>query len=816
MNRSFRDGGGVEEEIDLRGRQRHHRRKSKHPQVRDDAGETLIEILLALVILALASVALITAFETSINASAEHRSLANFDTVLASSISTTSSVIDGQYASVFSSCQPLSSYPSQAVLTSALNLPGYTAAIAPSGSQAAVEFSNNGSYSTSCSSGAGGDVGNPQLINVVVTDTATGISQNDTVVVDNPTVIQTTGVSGTAANSLFFSTQPEGATVNSPFAVQPILEVQYCTIPGQESTCSIVRSDLSPISSLTIASGPSGASLSNNCSSTETAGVATYSGCSLNVVGAGYTLFASEPDPSNPGLYLTATSAPFSVYAAQLITPTITSVIPSTVTAGAINVSYNGAPNAPANQVYSVKACTDSAMSANCVVQTNFVSGNDLGGLTAGSSYYVEVTAAASQNYLGSTSPPDGPAMATVKLSTPSTPTLADGTSPGSLLVTFSGSSNAPTSGQTYTVNACTNPSMGSGCVTPITNFVSGGTITVSVVPGSAGQPYYVDVVANASSGYLASAASGTANLAPLSSVKPPTAVTPSPSATTAGAITVAYTKPVGGVVPSSYTANVCTDPAATMCVSTANYVSGAQLTGLTQGTTYYVTITGVSSTSGYTSVTTSPQSVMATVQLTVPTITAVDYGSTSGSVTITGGSSNAPVGQTYTAKACTTMNFTGASCVTHTTYVAGSDFTGLAYTAGTAGATYYVQMSANPSTGYLGSTVSSTVPPPSHADTSQVGVPGTPTAVTGTVTGSITVAFTAPSGPAPLSYSVQACTNTGMTQGCVTQTTNTLNFLFTGLVSGTRYYVQVTDIGPVGYSNNISAVSTGFGVKAK
>ena len=238
----------------------------------------------------------------------------------------------------------MSGYPSQASLTSALNLSGYTAAIGPTGSQAAVEYSNDGTYSTSCSNGAGGDVGNPQLINVVVTDTATGFTQNDTVVVDNPTVIQTTGDEGGTANALVFTVQPEGATVSSPFAVQPVLEVQHCTIPGQASTCSIVTSDLSPISSLTIASGPSGASLSSNCTSNETAGVATFSGCSLNVVGAGYTLFASEPDPSDPGSNLTATSSPFSVYAAQLITPTITSVVPSKTTAGAINVSFTGAP----------------------------------------------------------------------------------------------------------------------------------------------------------------------------------------------------------------------------------------------------------------------------------------------------------------------------------------------------------------------------------------------------------------------------------------------------------------------------------------
>ena len=204
--------------------------------------------------------------------------------------------------------------------------------------------------------------------------------------------------------------------MNTPFAVQPVLEVLNCTPanPGPQ-VCSIVTSDLSPISSLTLASGPSGATLSNTAPASRRRVSPPSRVAVINVVGAGYTLFASEPDPSNPGSDLTATSAPFSVYAAQLITPTITSVVPSTSTAGAINVSFNGAPNAPANQTYSVKACTDSAMSVNCVTQANFVSGNDVTGLMPGSTYYVAVTAAGSQNFLGSTSPPGGPAtMATV------------------------------------------------------------------------------------------------------------------------------------------------------------------------------------------------------------------------------------------------------------------------------------------------------------------------------------------------------------------------------------------------------------------
>ena len=44
-----------------------------------EQGDTLIEVLLALIILGIASVALLAGFATSIGASAEHRNLASLD-----------------------------------------------------------------------------------------------------------------------------------------------------------------------------------------------------------------------------------------------------------------------------------------------------------------------------------------------------------------------------------------------------------------------------------------------------------------------------------------------------------------------------------------------------------------------------------------------------------------------------------------------------------------------------------------------------------------------------------------------------------------
>jgi hypothetical protein len=51
---------------------------------RSEAGETLVEVLLALVVIALTSVAILSAFATSISATSEHRTLATADSVLRS------------------------------------------------------------------------------------------------------------------------------------------------------------------------------------------------------------------------------------------------------------------------------------------------------------------------------------------------------------------------------------------------------------------------------------------------------------------------------------------------------------------------------------------------------------------------------------------------------------------------------------------------------------------------------------------------------------------------------------------------------------
>jgi hypothetical protein len=469
---------------------------------------------------------------------------------------------------------------------------------------------------------------------------------------------------------------------------------------------------------------------------------------------------------------------------------------------------------------------------------------------------------------------------------------------------------------QEYTVAACTNSAMSQGCVTN-TNYTPGSNITGLTYTAGSSTPsyYYVDVLANGSAGYLASLPSTPAveSSAVESAVKTPTSFSTSPSASQVGSITAAFTE-TGAVPPASFTATVCTNSAMTAgCFTVPNYTSNSQIGGLTPGSSYYVTITAVSSTPGYASATTAVSpATMATVQLLSPTGLSANYGPAVGTIIFSlTPPVGAPSGQTYTVLACTNSGMT-TGCIPNASYVNGNNLTGLVYTPGSPGATYYIEATANPSSGYLVSPASSQV---SQADTSQLLAPTITSAAYGTTDGSIQVNFTPPTttaagqtytleactnknmtgctintnytsgsnealtaptqgtagttyyvevlsnasaayvasvysgqanhaqmsevdtpaisrvqtgtgtgdisitfsegGTTPTSYTALACNNTGMTgTSCVTKTGYTSGSQFTGLVSGTNYYVTITAIGPTGYLNSTSAVSGA--VKAK
>ena len=168
-----------------------------------------------------------------------------------------------------------------------------------------------------------------------------------------------------------------------------------------------------------------------------------------------------------------------------------------------------------------------------------------------------------------------------------------------------------------------------------------------------------------------------------------------------------------------------------TNCVGPSAITSGANLTGLTQGTGDYVTVTASAST-GYL---VSPASAAAgpsasTVQLTAPTGVTLAYGTVAGSIKVTfTAPGNAAAGQLYTATACTGAGMTG-TCVGPSAITTGGNLTGLNYTLGAAGTSYYVTVTANASPGYLASPASAIAGPrPPRASSTRRPVSPSPTA---------------------------------------------------------------------------------------
>ena len=759
-----------------------------------DRGDTLVEVLLALMILGLASVALIVAFQTSITASSQHRNLSAITSAMSDVTSAaysqvrTSVLAAPTGTSIFDVQQPPSAYQS-------IFGPAFAAAL-PSNFSATVTKVTFWDPSIQVFDSTFTQY-QPQLMTVAITSTRSTTTTYHSVVLTDPSP-PPSPTYGTTPTQLAFAVEPSGATLNTPFTTQPVIVVE-------DAAGNVVPTGL-PYFTISIvpSTNPSGAVLSSSCAPAINGGGSfQYQNCSINQLGSGFQL-----QVSSPGL-ASATSTTFAVSSVPLAVPSVSKVIPSQSVPGAIVVNYSGSTNAPTGQNYILTVCNDAAMTLNCLSIANFSSGSTVTGLTQGASYYAQIEAAPSTGYLAATSPPAGPALATSQLAAPTNVTLDYGTTAGSLSVNFTGSSNAQ-SGQTYSARACTDAGMTQNCVTN-SSIASGGQITgLSYTAGRAGTTYYVTVSANASSGFLASAASSpSVSHADTSVLNPPTNLTVASSTTTVGAVKVSFSASSGTApaVPSSYTATACTDAAMTQnCVTQTSYTSGSQFTGLTAGTGYYVMITAVAPT-GFVDATASPSvgPVLATSQLIAPTNVTLGYGTTAGSLRVTFTGSTGVTPASYSAKACTNPAMS-LNCVSTATVTSGGQFTGLNYTMGVAGTNYYVTVSANASAGYLASAVSTAGGP--QADTSALSAP-TITSVTKPSSGTLRVNFNAPSGAT--SYNAKACAGSGMTAPCSSLITGfSSGSSITGLTPGTGYYVEVFALAN-GYVSSFYITSTRY-----
>ncbi len=319
--------------------------------------------------------------------------------------------------------------------------------------------------------------------------------------------------------------------------------------------------------------------------------------------------------------------------------------------------------------------------------------GGQITGLTAGSSYYVQVTAGASTGYATNSANSATATVATEQLNPPTAITVTSGTSTtsGSLTVNFTAPSNAP-AGQTYTAAACTGS--GTGCGTAVAITTAGGQITGP----TAGSSYYVQVTAVASTGYVAASANSASATKATEQLNPPTAITvTSGTSTTSGSLTVNFTAPSNAPAGQTYTAAACTGSGTGCGTAVAITTAGGQITGLTPGTKYYVQVTAVAS-SGWL----SSSANVGGFNNRHRSDERADYfsfvGGGSGNKTVNvtyAASSGAPSGTTYTLLACQAASMTG-TCSTFTDYTSGTT-----QTVSTKSVSYWVEIEPVPPAGY-------------------------------------------------------------------------------------------------------------------
>ncbi len=262
---------------------------------RDERGDTLVEVLVAIVILGIGAVALLAGFASAINGSSVHKNLTDSSNIVKSVANEITAALQSTPSSF--TC-PASGLPNVTVPT------GY--AISSSSVTYWVEdtTTQQWSWSSTCASGA------PQLVSITLKNTATGSLNSSSFVVVDPTapVSPTAG----AATQVAFLVKPGGATRGQSFLTQPVVAIE-------DASGNIVTNDLSPLR----LSSPDGTL--SGCVGQETSGVVTYTGCQFASVGT-FTLTASDGT-------LTSASSPVAV-AKSPSAISVTSTAPSQEIAG--------------------------------------------------------------------------------------------------------------------------------------------------------------------------------------------------------------------------------------------------------------------------------------------------------------------------------------------------------------------------------------------------------------------------------------------------------------------------------------------------
>jgi type II secretory pathway pseudopilin PulG len=272
------------------------------PRERSEAGDTLIEVLVAIVIVALAGVSLLGAFGLSIAGSAVHRGLTTIDTVLKSFAENATYQIQLQQSPLFGACATMPGTASSAgtsvsYVVGAVSTPlnnyvppaNFTVTVTSikswnSNVAGFVQYWDGSTNNGTC-------VASPPVPQLI-TATATGPGPVGKTVSDSYSfVVQDPGNHGYfaagAATKLVFLQSTTNQAAGLSFSTSPVVAVE-------DANGNIVTGDTSPITlNITSGTGTSGATLAG-CAGSILAGITTFGGCRISTIGTGYTLTATD------------------------------------------------------------------------------------------------------------------------------------------------------------------------------------------------------------------------------------------------------------------------------------------------------------------------------------------------------------------------------------------------------------------------------------------------------------------------------------------------------------------------------------------
>ena len=338
-----------------------HSLRTARSHRRDEDGDTLIEVLLALVVMGITVLAILAAFMTSLSSSSTLRTFAVNDSMLRTVSEQV--VAEFQQGNVYLACPNATPASYTSALGSALSIPppystaGYSAAIS------AVTYWDGAGFTGTATTCTPSTSSNPSDVPEQLTITITGpnsFSVSTTFVVEGtgqifstppiqlnpPTSVALTPGSTSGSLTVTFT-----GSNNAPTSTTQYYSAQACVNQAMSAGCSPVFNSILP-------------------------GGGTLSG----LVPATQYWVVVWADAS-PGYLASAPTSPVSqTSSGSTAIPVVTSVSPSTTTAGALVITFTPPSTAPAGETYTATACPGPSMTTGCPQQAGFTSGATFSG----------------------------------------------------------------------------------------------------------------------------------------------------------------------------------------------------------------------------------------------------------------------------------------------------------------------------------------------------------------------------------------------------------------------------------------------------